>query len=92
MEDKHKRVTQAQYDLWYDNPVTKTYLQCLKWSSEQQQEVVGNGGFIDTSNNDKSMNQIQYALGHASGLQSSCEPLNHLSVHQMIELEEEVAA
>ena len=92
MEDKHKRVTQPQFDLWIENPVTKAYLQCLNWSSEQQQEIVGSGGLVDTTNNDKSMNQIQYALGTSNGLQSAVNPLDHLHTHQMIELEEEEAA
>jgi len=64
-------------------------LQCLGWSAEQQEEVIGNGGFIDEANNDLSMNRIQYASGTAKGLRSATDPLDHLSVHQILELEEE---
>lgn len=91
MEDKHQRVTQPQYDLWIDNPVTQAYLQCLKWSAEQQEEIIGNGSLIDNSNNDLSMNRIQYADGASFGFKSSSNPISHFKLHEMIEVEDVAA-
>ncbi len=87
--DNHKRITQAQFDIWIDNPVTIAYLQCLEWSAEQNGEVVENGSLIDTSNNDLSMNRIQYANGVKFGFNSATNPVEHFNTHQMLELEEE---
>ena len=89
MEDKYKRVTQAQLEIWLDNPVTQKYLQCLGWSKEQIQEVLGKGGYIDSDNNDKSMNRIHSALGEQAGLEKAQDPTAILIAHQMLELEAE---
>ena len=89
MEDKHKRISQAQLDIWLDNPVTKTYLQCLMWCSEQRREIVGGGALIDATNNDCSMNNIHMTLGEetAFSLASKPEPIFH--VHKMLEEEDQ---
>ena len=89
MTDKHKRITQAQFDIWINDPTTKTYLQCLKWSAEQMAEVIGNGGFIDSSNNDITVNQLYDSLGIKSGLLQAADPKPILTIHQLLEEEEE---
>jgi len=86
--DKHKRITQAQFDIWIDSPVTKTYLQCLEWSAEQNGEAMGNGSLLDISNNDLSMNRIQYANGVKFGLTSATDPMAHFKAHELLEEEE----
>lgn len=88
MEDKHKRITQSQFDIWISNPVTKTYLQCLMWSAEQCREVLGSGNLIDSTNNDKSMNSIHSALGEARGYEKSTQLADILNVHKMLEEED----
>ena len=101
MTDKHKRITQTQYDIWIDDPTTKTYLQCLKWSAEQIAESLGNGAGIDTSNNDLSMNQISTAMGKKSGFIEasgwsvndnnieSFNPKPVFTIHKLLEEEED---
>jgi len=87
MEDQHKRITQAQFDIWVDSPVTKVYLQCLKWSAEQIQEAIGKGGFVDSTNNDLSMNQLHSALGEQGGLRKAADPKPVLEIHALLEEE-----
>jgi hypothetical protein len=87
-EDKHKRVTKAQFDIWIDSPVTKVYLQCLKWSAEQAEEIAGNGSLIDSSNNDLSMNHIHGVMGQKTGLITASNPELLLNTHKLLEEEE----
>lgn len=87
MTDKYKRITQAQYDIWIDSPVTEAYLQCLEWSAEQNSEVIENGNLIDITNNDLSMNRIQFANGEKSGLMSATKPVDHFKAHKLLEEE-----
>lgn len=89
MEDKYPRISQAQFDIWIDNPVTKTYLQCLEWSGEQVEEVLGKGGYIDPSNNDLSMNRVYNALGQKTGLTNASKPWDIMITHEMIVIPEE---
>ena len=87
--DKYKRITQAQFDLWLANPVTKTYLQCIEWSCEQISEILGKGLHIDASNNDLSMNRIQSLLGQKIGLKNAHSLWSIMITHEMIELPKE---
>ena len=89
MEDSHKRISQAQFDIWIDNPVTLMYIQCLRWSEDQIQEALGHGGFIDSNNNDKTCNQIHSALGEQRGYLKAQNPISFFVNHQMIEAPEE---
>ena len=77
------------FDIWLDNPVTKTYLQCLEWSGEQIAEILGNGGFVDSTNNDRTSNQIHSALGEKEGLIKAGNPNGLLITHEMLEIPEE---
>lgn len=85
-EDKHQRITQAQFELWLNSPVTKTYFRCLAWSAEQFNELAGNGSLVDQSNNDRSMNQISDALGKSNGLKFARNANRILRQHEMLEL------
>ena len=91
-EDQHKRLTQAQFDIWIDSPVTKLYLQCLEWSASQADEIVGNGSQIDSSNNDRSMNNIHGIMGQRIGLITASNPENLFNTHEMIEIPKEEEA
>jgi len=88
-QDKYKRTTQAQFDIWIDNPVTQAYLKCLIWSGEQAEEIAGNGSIIDIGNNDKSMNSIHSLLGQKIGLTTASKPLALFNAHAMIEIPKE---
>ena len=89
MQDKHKRLSQPQFDIWIDNPVTRAYLQCLKWSAEQAAEIAGNGSLIDSSNNDRSMNNIHGVMGQKTGLNTASDPESLFRTHEMLEIPEE---
>lgn len=89
MTDKHKRITQAQMEIWLENSTTKTYLQCLKWSGEQVEEILGNGSHIDPTNNDLSMNRIHSVLGQKIGLVNASDPTSIFNIHEMLELPKE---
>ena len=76
-------------EIWLDNPVTNTYLQCLEWSGEQIGEVLSRGGFVDSTNNDHTSNQIHSAMGRRHGLSEACDPTAILAIHKMLEIPEE---
>ena len=78
----------AQIEIWLDNPVTKTYLQCLEWSGEQIREALGKGGYVDSDNNDRTCNHVHSALGEAEGLAKAGSPQAILNTHEMLEEEE----
>ncbi len=86
MEDKYPRVTQIQVDLWLVDPVTKAYLTCLQTSSKKLQDDIGSGKYLDSSNNDLSMNKIHKATGWREALDSMSQFDNILRAGQMIEV------
>ncbi len=53
MQDKFKRVTKAQLELWLADPVTKAYLICLSELARKSKEAILDGSLVDSSNNDK---------------------------------------
>lgn len=85
MEDKHKRISQDQLDIWMDNPVTRTYLQCLEWSAEQISEVLSKGGLVNPENNDHTSNRIHLALGNRIGLSHALNVKGAIIAHEMLE-------
>jgi len=89
-EDKHKRITKAQFDIWVNDPATRTYFQCLAWSAEQIAEVLGKGGFVDSKNNDHTSNQIHSALGQKEGLFFARNANRILRVHGMLDIDKPV--
>lgn len=84
-EDRYKRISKAQLEIWLSDPVTKAYLLCLK----EKQRVIGNrleeGSMIDTTNNDRSMNLIHSALGTKDGLRQACEFEDVFNQCEMVE-------
>ena len=71
MTDQYQRLTQAQVEIWLDDPVSKIYVQCLGWAVEQVKEQLANGSFIDSENNDLSMNKTHSAYGTQYGLEQA---------------------
>ncbi len=88
-EDKYKRITKNQYEIWKDNPVTVAYIQCLGWSFDQISEAMGKGAFVDASSSDLTMSQVHAALGHKRGLEMATNPMEMLKIHEMIDLKED---
>ncbi len=89
MEDKFKRITQAQFDLWIDNPVTKAYLQCLEWSAEKISEALGKGALVASDNNDTTCNAIHSALGQQGGFRLAQSVQERFLEHEMLAIPEE---
>ncbi len=83
-QDQYKRIGQDQFDIWMDNPVTVAYLKCLEWSSSQISEVMGKGGYVDSTNNDITSNKIHSAIGKQSGLNVALNPRDVMVSHEML--------
>lgn len=89
MEDKYKRVTQVQVDLWLADPVTQAFKTCLQTSCEGVKAKLGAGEYIDSSNNDLSMNSIHSARGWAESLEAMSNFESILNKAEMIEVSNE---
>lgn len=72
-----------------DNPVTIAYIQCLEWSEAQITEIMGNGGFIDSSNATLTMSQLHSAMGEQKGLIDATFPEIIFEKHEMLEPKED---
>ncbi len=92
MEDKHKRVTQAQLDLWLIDPVTQAYLTCLKDLSKNIGARLSSGELLDDANNDYSMNLTSKALGAKSMAETMSSFESVLLAGEMIEVEKDEGA
>lgn len=88
-KDKYPRVSQVQLEIWLDNPVTKNYLHCLTFASEAIGANLALSSFVDSSNNDLSMNKIHSAIGERAGLAGAMSPAYLLEKYGMVELEKE---
>lgn len=86
MKDKYPRVTQIQVDLWLVDPVTKAYLACLQSSHKGFHDKIGSGVFIDSLNNDLSMNKTHKALGSKETLEFMSDFEAVLVAGEMIEV------
>jgi len=86
----YKQITQDQLELWLNNPVTKTYLQCLWWSQDQIKEIMGNGNLIDRSSMENTYGQMREAEGQKQGYLSSTDVLGQLMMHSMLDFPEPI--
>jgi len=68
MQDKYPRLTQTQVDLWLDNPVTKTFSDCLGFLRDDFKDSLAAGSFIDSSNADLTLSNVHLNLGHIQAL------------------------
>ena len=73
-------------ELWLENPVTKAYKTCLETGAARISLHLGEGGFIDPSNNDLSMNKIHSAIGQKLTLEGMSKFFDILSRADMIEV------
>jgi len=85
----YPQVTQDQIDLWLSNPVTKAYLDCIKWYCEEVTSTLGDGSCVDSSNADLTLSHIHLAMGQQQGLESAGDYIDLLSRFKMIEEREE---
>ena len=85
MKEKFPRVTQAQLDLWLIDPVTKAYLTCLSETSRGLGEQLSACQFIDSTNNDTSMNKMHSLFGQRAGIEYVSNAVPLLKACEMIE-------
>ncbi len=72
-------------DLWLVNPVTQAYKTCLETGAAKIGQQLGEGVFLDESNNDLSMNQTHSAIRQKLTLEAMSEFFDILSLADMIE-------
>lgn len=72
-------------DLWLEDPVTQAYKTCLETGAAQIGRQLGEGVFIDKSNNDLSMNKTHSAIGQKLTLEGMSKFFDILSRADMIE-------
>jgi len=82
---QYRELTQSQLEIWLNDPVTKTYLQCLWWSQDQVKEVMGSGLLVDRSSMENTYGQIREAEGQKTGLSQAMDIVGQLRRHKMIE-------
>jgi len=73
-------------DLWLTDPVTQAFKTCLLTNRETVQAKLSAGEYIDSSNNDLSMNQIHSANGWSKALEAMSNFESILSKAEMIEV------
>jgi hypothetical protein len=73
-------------ELWLADPVTQAYKTCLETGAAKIGRQLGEGDFIDTSNNDLSMNKIHSAIGQKLMLEAMSDFFDILSQADMIEV------
>jgi len=89
VEDRFKRVTKAQLELWLADPVTKAYHVCLSELARKTRSAVSDGSLIDSSNNDRSMNSVHSALGMATGYENASKFVGVFSMCELVEKEKD---
>ncbi len=87
MEDKYKRLTRSQVELWLDNPVTKYHLLNLADQIKDIEDKINSGSLRDPSNNDKTCNALSYWEGRKISYETAKDPESLLEHYAMIEVE-----
>jgi len=88
-QDKYPRVTQAQFEIWMNNPVTKRYLQCLEWEIAHAKEDLK--PTLDPANADSSHAYLFELRGTTAAFTKASDPLTILKRSEMYEQNSERA-
>lgn len=88
MEDKYRRLTAAQVELWLENPVTKYHLLNLENQIKDIEDEVNAGAGIDPLNNDLTCWNLANQQGRKVAYTVASDPVSLLNSYQMIEIEE----
>jgi hypothetical protein len=83
------QITQDQFDLWLNHPVTQAYLKCLEWKRLDEVEASGTGKLVDSSNADLTHGMIHRSLGRQDAFRSAHVPWDMLTFYEMIFIPEE---
>jgi len=76
-------------ELWLEHPATKLFKLALEHEAGVLRAAIGDGQFIDSNNNDRSMNEIHSALGASTGLISASDFSGIMNKNGLVEVEKD---
>ncbi len=88
LEQGEPTVTDVQFDIWIDHPVTFAFLKALTFRREDEKEAAGGGNIVDSSNADLTHALIHRALGRQDAYEAACDPWSMLLRYELVEVPE----
>jgi hypothetical protein len=88
MSDQYPRLTPNQVEVWLANPVTQTYLNCLKFYQGDVKDSTDSGEGFDMGNNDQTCNLLYFREGLKEAFRISGEVEDLLGHYKLVEREE----
>ena len=85
MEDRFKRLSKTQVEIWLDDPVTKYHLMCLENQVSDVEDIVNSGQIQDPTNNDLTCHRLSFYEGQKTGYRASMAPEVLFDHYQMVE-------
>lgn len=85
MTNSYPKVMKDSVKIWLNDPITKTYLQCLNFYSEQLKESRAIGGFVDAESNDATIRRLFLNMGAEDATNTLASPYELMSAYNMIE-------
>ena len=82
------QITQDQYDIWLNSPVTIAYLKCLEWRRLDVRDAAGDGRLVDTSSADTTHALLHRALGEQDAYRAAHIPWDILVHYEMVMIPE----
>jgi hypothetical protein len=82
----YKRITQAQLEIWLNDPTTRAYLQSLYWSKQQYEEIQGNGSLMNKRSAELTYGNMMENEGLKSGYTNSMNAIEELERHDLLEV------
>ena len=89
LEQGEPTVTDVQFDIWIDHPVTFAFLKALTFRREDEKEAAGGGNLVDSSNADLTHALTHRALGRQDAYEAACDPWAMLIRYKLVQLPEE---
>ena len=86
LEQPEPTITEAQFDLWIDQPVTQAFLKAMHFKREDEAESAGIGNIVDSSNSDLTHALIHRSLGRQDAYENACDPWEMLVFYELVDL------
>ena len=83
----YKQVTPEQLEIWLNDPVTKSYLDCLSYCHEAIRKQLADGSKIDPANSSLTQYNSGYASGCRDTLTEAMNPQHILGHYERPEVE-----
>ena len=77
-------------DIWLNHPVTKAYLESVRWLKLDIRDLNGEGKFSHPSSADLTMSGTNQALGQMEGLSNAADAQSLIERYGLILIPEEV--